>query len=172
MYIVRLLLICVLMALPVIKPYAVAAKGRETGLPIPRFINLKSDEVNLRTGPGNKYPIKWVYKRRGYPLLVVGEFGNWRKVQDIDGQEGWVHQVLVARAQKAIVFKASANVNFALPANQVAMLRKPNENSYPLARLETGSLVTVEKCRGAWCLVSQKKMKGWLLKDNLWGVSP
>jgi SH3-like domain-containing protein len=144
----------------------------KTGLPVPRFINLKSEEVNMRTGPGNKYPIKWVYQRKGYPLHVIGEFGNWRKVQDIDGQEGWVHQLLVTSAKRAIVFKTKHTEDLDLPSKQTVLLRKPVNGAYPLARIETGVLVNIEKCKKDWCLVSAKKTTGWILKENLWGVEP
>jgi len=48
-----------------------------TGLPLPRFVSLRAAEVNLRTGPGVRYPIDWVYHRRGLPVEVIDEFGSF-----------------------------------------------------------------------------------------------
>src|SRR3546814_20543597 len=71
-----------------------APPGR-TGLPLPRFVTLRADEVNLRTGPGTRYPIDWVYQRRGMPVEIIDEFDTWRRIRDWQGTEGWVHQSMV-----------------------------------------------------------------------------
>ena len=69
---------------------AADGKGVVTGLPVPRFVSLKSDKVNMRVGPGKKYAIDWRYERKGLPVEVIQEFDRWRKVRDADGTEGWV----------------------------------------------------------------------------------
>ena len=66
-----------------------------TGLPIPRFAVLRSDEVNLRTGPGPRHPVDWVIRRRDLPVEITAEFDTWRRIRDIEGTEGWVHQSLL-----------------------------------------------------------------------------
>src|SRR5690606_22976961 len=66
-----------------------------SGLPVPRFVSLGAQEVNMRSGPGTRYPIKWVYTRKGLPMRVEAEFDIWRKVRDRDGEVGWVHGSLL-----------------------------------------------------------------------------
>ena len=85
------------------KPAASDSKGSATSLPLPRFAALRSDEVNLRAGPGTRYPIEWVYKRRELPVQIQREFEVWRLVQDPDGIKGWVHQATLTGRRSFIV---------------------------------------------------------------------
>lgn len=78
-------------------------KGTVTGLPIPRFLCLRADEVNMRSGPGTRYPIIWIYHRRHMPMKVIREFDNWRLVEDIDGQKGWVQQAILSDKRTFII---------------------------------------------------------------------
>src|SRR6056297_510066 len=77
--------------------------GKVSGKPLPRFASLKSSEVNLRKGPNVKYPIVWTYKRKGYPMKIIAEFENWRKLKDKNGDSGWVHINLLSNSRKAVV---------------------------------------------------------------------
>src|SRR5215471_20860346 len=74
-----------------------------SGLPIPRFATLKSDEVNVRTGPGSRYPVDWVFKRKGMPVEIVAEYEVWRKIRDWQGASGWVHQSLLTGKRSFII---------------------------------------------------------------------
>ncbi|MDG1709030.1 MAG: SH3 domain-containing protein, partial [Emcibacteraceae bacterium] len=56
-----------------------------SGYPLPRFMSLVNDKTNMRTGPGIEYPIDWIYLKEDYPLKVTAEYGNWRKIEDVDG---------------------------------------------------------------------------------------
>ena len=38
--------------------------GKETGLEIPRYVSLKSDDANIRVGPSKNYPIKIKYIKK------------------------------------------------------------------------------------------------------------
>lgn len=78
-------------------------KGTETGLPLPRFASLRADRVYMRRGPGDRYPIDWVYHRRGLPVKIEREFGVWRLVEDPDGQKGWVHQVTLRGTRTFVI---------------------------------------------------------------------
>ena len=82
---------------------AQSAVGTETQLPLPRFVSLRSNEINLRTGPGSNYPIVWIYQRRGMPVEVVAEFESWRKIRDWQGTVGWVHQSMLDGRRGALV---------------------------------------------------------------------
>ncbi|MCR9070446.1 MAG: SH3 domain-containing protein [Alphaproteobacteria bacterium] len=133
--------------------------GSETGLPIPRFVTLRAREVNVRTGPGVRYPIDWVYQRPNLPVEVVAEFDTWRKIRDFEGTEGWVHQSMLSGRRTVIVVTA------------VRMLRRePAESAPAMARLEPGVIAWLEVCRDDWCEVEVAGIDGWLRRGDVWGV--
>ncbi|WP_420563514.1 SH3 domain-containing protein [Thalassobaculum sp.] len=138
---------------------AMTSVGTETGLPIPRFVTLRAREVNVRTGPGVRYPIDWVFQRPNLPVEVVAEFDTWRKIRDFEGTEGWVHQSMLSGRRTVIVVTA------------VRLLRRePAESSPPMARLEPGVIAWLEACRGDWCEVEVAGIDGWLRRGDVWGV--
>jgi SH3-like domain-containing protein len=145
-----------------------------TGLPIPRFVTIKSAEVNLRKGPNSNYPILVVYKRKGYPLEVIAEFENWRKLKDYDGMEGWVHENMISGNRNVAINNVSYNAkpSYASKNNELILFQYPNESSYPLARAELGVIAKLKKCRQDWCMVKIDNIKAWVKKSNLWGVFP
>jgi len=150
-----------------------ATEGAVTGLPVPRFVILKAHETNLRKGPHIKYPIVWTYKQRGYPLKVVAEFENWRKLQDIDGAEGWVHENLINGVRHAVIIKNEIkrqDFPYSLPANEAIVFLHPDEYSYPVARTQLGVIGKVKKCHADWCQVKFTGAVGWVRKANHWGV--
>ncbi|HKY93699.1 MAG TPA: SH3 domain-containing protein [Kiloniellales bacterium] len=139
--------------------------GGVTGLPVPRFVSLRSDEVNMRTGPGIRYPIDWVYQRRGLPVEVIDEFEAWRRIRDREGTTGWVHQSMLSAERTAVI------------TGERRMLRQTAaQQSEPVAWLEPGVIVTLERCDEAWCeavaLDGNDRYRGWLGKDEIWGVYP
>jgi SH3-like domain-containing protein len=137
---------------------------RSSGLPIPRFVSLRSDKVFVRSGPGTKYPVKWVYTQQYLPLEVVLEFETWRKVRDIEGQEGWVHQSLLSGRRTAFV-QAKA---------RVALKPRRESTASPTALLEPLVLLDLNACEAGWCKAEIMGMKpqksGWIEKTFLWGV--
>lgn len=122
------------------------------------FISLRSDEVNLRSGPGNEYPIKCVYQIQDMPLKVLGEYENWYKTQDKDSEEGWINKNLATKRRNLIV----------LNGTQI-MYKKDNIKSNPIFRLEENVVVKYNKCNSNWCKVSVNGKDGWVEKQNLWG---
>jgi SH3-like domain-containing protein len=143
-------------AVPPISPAAV--KG--SGLPLPRFASLRSDKTHVRSGPGARYPIKWVYNRAGTPVEIVQEYENWRKIRDFDGDEGWVNQLLLSGRRTAEI-KAPGLVE--MRANY-----KPD--SRITARLEPQVVVTIRKCEEDWCRVQAGGYDGWVQRNFLWGI--
>jgi len=133
--------------------------GTETGLPIPRFVSLKSDMVNARRGPSLSHRVDWVFVRRGMPVEVIAEHGNGRKVRDQDGAAGWVHHSLIRGARSVIV-----------TAPEAVLMDEPSLQSRPVARAERGVLAWVEECGAAWCEIEADGYDGWALKSALWGV--
>lgn len=133
--------------------------GGETGLPIPRFVTLRAREVNVRTGPGVRYPIDWVFQRPNLPVEVVAEFDTWRKIRDFEGTEGWVHQSMLSGRRTVIVVTAERMLR-----------REPAESAPPMARLEPGVIAWLEACRSDWCEVEVAGIDGWLRRGDVWGV--
>jgi SH3-like domain-containing protein len=151
----RLVLAALFCAAPLL---AVAA---EKALPVPRFVSLRADEVNLRTGPGERYPIDWVLTRKGLPVEIVEEFEGWRKIRDAQGTEGWVHQRMVTGARNVVV------------TGEVRTLRADPDVAAPaVARAEPGVIAHLLDCRDTWCRVDLQGMKGWLKRSEIWGVYP
>lgn len=148
--------------------------GKETGLPIPRFVVLKFNESNLRSGPSSKHKISWVYKKKNYPLEVIAEFEHWRKVRDIDGVEGWLNENQITGKHSGIIIKTNMyqeKNRYKLKNNEGIIFRNPSEISYPIAKIEIGSVVKILHCRESWCqIITDTKLKGWYQKENLWGV--
>jgi len=129
----------------------------KSGLKVPRFVSLKSKKANIRVGPGVDYPIKFVYQRRNMPLEVIEEFGNWRKVRDVEGGEGWVLHSLLTGKRHALVKDESVMFNVYKGERAVMRLGKDVQ-------------VEVNECRRMQCEVKFEGTKGWVVKPNLWGV--
>lgn len=129
--------------------------------PLPRFVSLKSNEINERVGPGPNYPIEWMYVKAGLPVEVTAEFDNWRKIRDKDGTEGWVHQSMLSSKRHGIIQGAETLIYSA-----------EDLNSRPLVRLEPGVLVEILKCRDNWCQIRVFEFKGWVQRCFLWGIYP
>lgn len=157
----KFLIYIMLILLPSFAFAAEEAKKGEIGsnsrLPIPRFVSLKSNDVNIRVGPGVDYPIKQVYMRKNLPMEVIAEFGNWRKVRDIDGAEGWALHSLLSGNRYAIVTQESAMLNM-------------YKGSRAVRRLAEGVQVMVKECRNMQCDVVVDGSHGWVPKGSLWGV--
>lgn len=133
----------------------------KTHLPLPRFVSVSTSEANIRTGPGLRYRIKWILKRKHMPVEIVSEFEQWRKVRDIEGAEGWVHRSQLSSKRTAMV----------IGETQI-MREKPSKDSAPVARIETTLFGQVERCKKSHCLLVVKGYRGWLNRNNLWGVYP
>jgi SH3-like domain-containing protein len=134
---------------------------RGSGLPIPRFASLKSDEVNVRTGPGPRYPIDWVFKRKMMPVEIVAEFENWRKIRDWQGASGWVYQGLLTGKR-----------SFIIPNHAASLHRTPASQAEVVAKLEPEVSGEIKSCQGDWCRVrvAGPGVTGWIARKDIWGV--
>jgi SH3-like domain-containing protein len=142
-----------------------------SGLPIPRFVSLKADRVNLRTGPGTDYPTSWVYRRAGLPLEVLSEFEGWRQVRDSEGATGWVVQSLLSGRRTALVTPWDLKgLKSGKTAPQAAVRSSDSESSRALAMIEPGVIANVHSCDGRWCSVTIDRYRGYMLQKQLWGV--
>jgi SH3-like domain-containing protein len=139
-----------------------------SGLPLPRFVSLKSDRVNMRKGPGTDYPTAWVYRRAGLPLEVTKEFEGWRQVRDADGAAGWVLQSFLSGRRTALVLPWEIKPD--TPAPKVALRRNDSERARPVAMIEAGVIANLSTCDGRWCRVNIDKFQGYIEQKKLWGV--
>jgi SH3-like domain-containing protein len=143
----------------------VAHAAEKSAEPIPRFVSLRADSVNLRTGPGNRYPIEYVYHRKGYPLEIVAEFDQWRQVRDWQGTEGWVHQRMVNGTRNIVVQGA-----------QRILRASAETGAAPVAKLDPGVIAHLLECNAGWCRIEVQNgasgVKGWLGRNEIWGVLP
>lgn len=138
-----------------------AQRQGESGLPLPRFVSLRAPKVNLRTGPGVRYPIDWVYNRAGLPLEVIDEFETWRQVRDWEGSEGWVHQSMLSGERKVMV------------RDRQRMLRdEPNPAAPGIALLAPGVIAELDRCVDAWCQIEVQDKLGWLRRIDIYGLYP
>jgi SH3-like domain-containing protein len=143
-------------------------KGEATGLPLPRFVSLKSDRVNMRSGPGVEYPTLWVYRRVGLPLEVIKEFEGWRQVRDSEGATGWVMQSLLSGRRTAQVMPWEIKANQTPPL--VALRSDDRESSAPIAEIEAGVIANITSCDGRWCNIAIGDVRGYVQQNKLWGV--
>ncbi len=141
-------------------------KGPASGLPLPRYVSLKSDHVNLREGPSKDHATKWIYQRAGLPVEITAEFDTWRRIRDLEGAEGWVFHSLLSGKRTALVAPWKKDVPpFPLRAD-------PDKDAAPVAKLAPGVIVSVKSCDGKWCRVKIDGYDGYLVQTELWGVYP
>lgn len=145
-----------------------STKVGASGLPLPRFVSLKSDRVNLRNGPGTDYPASWVFRRAGLPVEVISEFENWRQVRDAEGATGWVLQSLLSGRRTALVSPWDAKGS--TPRPQIAVRSSDNSGASPVVMVEAGVIANVASCDGSWCDVSIEAFRGYIEQKRLWGV--
>jgi SH3-like domain-containing protein len=145
------------------RPPVDPAKGTETGLPLPRFAALRSDDVYLRVGPGQRYPIEWVYKRHDLPVEIQREFDVWRLVSDSDGVKGWVHQATLVGRRTAVVQGAERPLR-----------GSPNDTASPVAMLKPGVVARILHCdaNSEWCQLQVQGYRGYLKRTEFWGTYP
>jgi SH3-like domain-containing protein len=147
---------------------AVAQAGSDpptSGLPVPRFVSLKSERVNVRGGPDKDHDVAFIYTRVGWPVEITAEFENWRRIRDSDGSEGWVyHSMLSGKRTAAVQLKSKTDL--------AALHAKPEGDSPVTAQLQSGVLGSVKRCTGSWCRFSGDGFDGWIEQSRLWGVYP
>jgi SH3-like domain-containing protein len=136
-----------------------------SGLPIPRFVSLKAEKVNVRRGPSSDHAVSWVFQRKGLPVEIVAEFENWRRVRDSDGSEGWILQNMLSGKRTAVI--APWKQGQTLPLRSGA-----NETTGLVATIGTGVVAEVEGCDGNWCQLSAGGYDGYVEQNQLWGVYP
>lgn len=148
-----------------VAPLPAQAASEGTGLPLPRFVSLKAQRVNVRSGPSNDHAVKWIFVRSGLPVEVVQEFENWRRIRDSEGDEGWVYWSLLSGKRTALVAPWGGG-------EPVLLHQSPDDKSRITATLDPKVVVSVDECDGKWCRVFGKGFKGYAPQGDLWGVYP
>jgi SH3-like domain-containing protein len=142
------------------------AVGPATGLPVPRYVSLKSDHVNLREGPSKDHATKWIYQRAGLPVEITAEYETWRRIRDSEGSEGWVLHSLLSGKRSALIAPWKKD------APPFPLRAEPQENSNIVAKLAPGVIASVKKCDGNWCRLKGDRYDGYMAQTLLWGVYP
>lgn len=137
------------------------AVGGRADQKLPRFASLRASEVYMRTGPGTRYPVEWVYVQRNMPVEITAEFDVWRKVRDIDGTEGWMHQSMLTGKRTVMVRDGLEPLR-----------RDPDAGSPAIARVEPKVIGKLLSCSNAWCQVEISGLRGWMEEKHLFGVFP
>ncbi len=140
----------------------IAAASYGEKLPIPRFVSIKSKEANARRGPGIKYPIEWVFVKKGEPAEIIAEYEQWRRIKDFDGEGGWVH-LSVLSGKRYVVISSKKNA---------PILKAPKAESEKIAEAEPGARCKTLTCKDSFCKIECLDIKGWIEKKFLWGVYP
>lgn len=148
---------------PAPRPEIDPTKGTVTGMKLPRWVALRSADVNMRTGPGMRYPVEWQYHRRNLPVKLEREFEVWRLVEDQDGVKGWVHQANLTSSR-----------GFVLKGPEQVLRSRPSDSASPVALIKPGVLGRITSCgaTASWCQVRAGGYSGWLKRADLWGLFP
>jgi SH3-like domain-containing protein len=153
------MLLCALLVFPL--ALHAQEEDEHARLPLPRFASLKSDETNVRAGPGLRYSISWVYKKAALPVEIVQEFNVWREIRDADGSTGWVHKNMLSGRRMMVITKATR-----------ALHEDPDLDSRVLLKAEPGVTGKLLSCKREWCRVQIDSRKGWLKKTTFFGALP
>ena len=121
------------------------------------FLMLKNNKVNVRYGPSFDYPIKYIYKKISLPVQLIDKKENFRRIIDHKKNTGWIHISQLKKSKSLIT--TSVKILF----------KKPTKYSKPIAKLDTGRLLLIQKCEKIWCNVKTEKFSGWIDKNNVWG---
>ena len=150
-----------LMALTASSGEAAQERGPVTDLPMPRYVSLNAEEGNARRGPGTSHRIDWVFRHRSMPLRVTAEFEHWRRVEDSEGEGGWMHYALLSGVRTVRV-----------EAERVTLRLQPDSRAPEVAHLERGVIARLLECRIGWCRLNAGGERGWAERAGLWGVDP
>lgn len=140
--------------------------GSASGLPLPRYVSLKSGRINVRRGPGDDYPIEWVFEKKGLPVEITAESDRWRRIRDREGDTGWVWHSMLDGRRTAIVENTSGS---GMP---IALHAEPDPSAPVVAFAEPGVVAQLAACKGRWCELKASGYEGWVERAALWGIYP
>lgn len=135
--------------------------GASTNLPVPRFVSLKADVGNVRRGPSLEHRVDWVFRHRDLPLRITAEFEHWRRVEDSEGQGGWIYYTMLSGVRTVLVTEAQSELH-----------RGPDPKTQVVAIADEGVIGKLGACTKDWCEISAGGEDGWVAKTQIWGVDP
>jgi len=136
-----------------------------SGLPVPRFVSLKTEKVNVRKGPSSDHAVAWVFQSKGLPVEITAEFETWRRIRDSEGAEGWILQNMLAGKRTALI---SPSRKFDL----IPLMSGPADGSGMVARLHSGVMGEIKNCDGKWCRIIAGGYDGYINQNLIWGAYP
>lgn len=150
----------VLLIAAAIVPVAIVAPAHAQNRDLPYWASISAEPANMRAGAGERFPIEWVYNRRGLPVKVIRFHQGWRLVEEPDGTQGWIYRQLLSDQRTAIV-----------SGEGVAAMR---ESASPAAalrwNLEPGVIGVLGDCEAGWCELDVAGHRGWVEQERLWGA--
>ncbi len=142
-----------------------ARAATQTGLPVPRFVSLKAQRVNVRKGPSSEHDVAWVFTQKGLPVEIIAEFELWRRVRDSEGAEGWVYHSMLSGRRTALVAPWKGH-------SAVPIYAQGSKDASVVALAKGGVIGDVDKCDGQWCEIETGGYHGYVEQTMLWGVYP
>ena len=121
------------------------------------YLSLKKNKVNVRYGPSFNSDIKYVYKKINLPLKQIDKKENFRRIIDLKSNSGWIHVSQLKRSNSVIATKDKV------------LFKKPTSFAKPLAILQKGRLLILERCENKWCYIKTENYQGWVDNSHLWG---
>ena len=155
-----LALLAFLAALFAAQAEAQEARENASGLPVPRFVSLKTAPVNLRGGPGQDHEVRWVYVRKGLPLEIIAEYDVWRRVRDASGATGWIHKQMLDGQRMALI----------VGEGNAALREAPRADAGIVAYGAPGLVAQLDECGEAWCRIEAKGYAGWVERTRIFGI--
>jgi len=125
-----------------------------------KYLSIKNNKVNVRIAPSQTSPVKWVYEKKGLPVLIIDEYYNWRKIKDFENDSGWVHVSQLSKKRSVLFIE-----------DNVLVFSKPTNFSKPLFRVSKLEVATITKCDIEWCKVKNNIFSGWVKKNSIWGLN-
>jgi SH3-like domain-containing protein len=141
--------------------YVPKNKINGSGLKIPRIVSLKNSLTYMRSGPGREYPVIFEIRQKGYPLKIIAEFNNWRKIVTSYKLIGWIHTQLLSSYRTGIIL------------NTTLLKKTPSDQSKSKAKLLPDLIVNIIRCDLKWCkieIIKEKSHSGWIKKTSVWGA--
>lgn len=142
--------------------------GPVTGLPMPRFVSIKSSPVNVRGGPSTNHQVAWVFVRKDVPVEVTAEHENWRRIRDVDGDQGWVFHTLIDGERTVMV--VGPDKQAPREGDLVPLHFAPDSASDEVALVEPGVVGGLVNCSRTWCAVRMGPHEGFIRASSLFGI--
>ena len=124
-----------------------------------RYVSQRPDKAYLREGPTYAHKVLWVYRHRGYPFAVIGEFDTWRRVRTADGTLGWMSASMLSD-QRTVLITGKGR----------ARITAESEGSKVTALAEPGAIANLRSCNRDACRIKSEQIDGWISKSRIWGV--